>query len=199
VPVTREVLVPLGGDFAKLTTGLKPPFAVKIVSRDIAHKTEAGGVRLKVAATDLATVAAEIVASSKRYKPGAVIDGVLVSEMVIGGVETVVGVSQDELFGPTVMVGLGGVLVEIFEDVAIRVPPFGKDEAKRMVTGLKGLPLLQGARGAKKADINALVDVIMKVQRLAVDHSDTTSDLDINPLVVLPKGAKALDALIVTR
>jgi acyl-CoA synthetase (NDP forming) len=142
---------------------------------------------------------AELLATAEKAAPKAQIDGVLVCEMVIGGVETVVGVSQDELFGPTVMVGLGGVLVEIFEYVAIRVPPFGKDEAKRMVTGLKGLPLLQGARGAKKADINALVDVIMKVQRLAVDHSDTISELDINPLVVLPKGAKALDALIVTR
>ena len=111
--------------------------------------------------------------------------------------ETVVGVSQDPLFGPTVMVGLGGVLVEVFEDVAIRVPPFDKAEAKRMVTSLKGLPLLQGARGAKKADVGALIDVVMKVQRLAVDHSDTIAELDINPLVVLPKGAKALDALIV--
>src|SRR4029450_12309335 len=97
------------------------------------------------------------------------IDGVLVSETVSGGVETVVGVSHDPLFGPVVMFGLGGVFVEVLGDVTFRVPPFGKDEARRMLEELKGAALLRGVRGRPKADSNALVDVIMKVQRMAMD------------------------------
>ena len=124
-------------------------------------------------------------------------DGVIVSELVTGGTETVVGVAQDELFGPVVMFGLGGVFVEVLGDVTFRVPPFGKDEARRMLGELKGAALLRGARGRPRADTSALVDVIMKVQRLAVDLHDDLAELDINPLVALPKGAVALDALVV--
>ena len=124
-------------------------------------------------------------------------DGVIVAELVPAGTETVVGVAQDELFGPVVMFGLGGVFVEVLGDVTFRVPPFGKDEARRMLDELKGAALLRGARGRPKADINAIVDVIMKVQRLAMDLSDDLAELDINPLVALSKGAVALDALVV--
>ncbi|HEY2814854.1 MAG TPA: acetate--CoA ligase family protein, partial [Acidimicrobiales bacterium] len=120
-------------------------------------------------------------------------------EMVQGGIECVVGVSQDDLFGPIVMFGLGGVFVEVFEDVSFRVPPFDAAEARRMVDEVRGSALLRGARGRAKGDIQALVDVIMKVQRLAVDNADRLTELDINPLVVLPKGAIALDALAITK
>jgi len=96
-----------------------------------------------------------------------------------------------------VMVGLGGVFVEILRDVSFRVPPFGRDEAERMVHDLQGYPLLEGARGAKPADVGALVDVIMKAQRLAMDLAGDMRELDINPLIVRPRGAVALDALVV--
>src|SRR5262249_17961530 len=121
--------------------------------------------------------------------------------MVTGGVECVVGVSQDELFGPVVMFGLGGVFVEVFEDVTFRVPPFDRDEAERMVREVKGFALLEGARGTKPADVKALVDTIMKGQRLGVDQAGTIDEIDINPLVVRPrgKGAVALDALVIPR
>jgi acyl-CoA synthetase (NDP forming) len=112
-------------------------------------------------------------------------------------VETVVGASQDELFGPVVMFGLGGVFVEVLEDVTFRVPPFGRDEARRMLDEVQGAALLRGARGRPKADRNALVDVIMKVQRMAMDLHAELAELDINPLAALPKGAVALDALAV--
>jgi acyl-CoA synthetase (NDP forming) len=97
------------------------------------------------------------------------------------------------------MFGLGGVFVEVFEDVTFRVPPFDKTEARRMVDEVRGAALLEGARGRAKADISALVDTIMKVQKLAVDNADTLAELDINPLVVLPKGVVALDALAVAK
>ena len=108
-----------------------------------------------------------------------------------------VGVSQDPLFGPVVMVGLGGVFVEVLRDVTFRVPPFGADEAGRMVRELQAYPLLEGARGQKPADVDALVDVIMNVQRLAMDLAGDVRELDINPLIVRPRGAVALDALVV--
>ncbi|MFM7508586.1 MAG: acetate--CoA ligase family protein, partial [Actinomycetota bacterium] len=125
------------------------------------------------------------------------IDGVLVCEQAEPGVECVVGVSRDELFGPVVMFGLGGVFVEVFADVAFRVPPFDKAEALRMIEQTTGSALLRGARGRPKAKVSAVVDVLLKVQRLALDHADRIVELDINPLVVRPDGVVALDALIV--
>jgi acyl-CoA synthetase (NDP forming) len=101
------------------------------------------------------------------------------------------------LFGPVVMVGLGGVFVEVLRDVTFRVPPFDRDEAGRMVRELLAYPLLEGARGRKPADVDALVDVIMNVQRLAMDLAGEVRELDINPLIVRPRGAVALDALVV--
>ncbi len=107
--------------------------------------------------------------------------------------------SQDELFGPVVTVGLGGIFTEVFGDVTFRVPPFDADEAGRAVRELQGYKLLQGARGTDPVDVDALVDTIMKVQRLALDLTDDVRELDINPLVVRPRGAVALDALVVKR
>jgi acyl-CoA synthetase (NDP forming) len=119
--------------------------------------------------------------------------------MVSDGVEAVVGLSYDELFGPVVMAGLGGVFVEVFRDVAFRVPPFDADEARRMVSELRGLPLMQGARGKPPVDLDAFVDVIVRVQQMALDLGGDLRELDINPLLVRPSGAVALDALAVAQ
>ncbi|MBV8560822.1 MAG: acetate--CoA ligase family protein, partial [Acidimicrobiia bacterium] len=112
---------------------------------------------------------------------------------------TVVGVTRDELFGPVVMFGLGGVFVEVLKAVTFRVPPFGRDEARRMLGEVQGAALLRGVRGRPKVDHAALADVIMRVQRMAMDLHAELSELDINPLAALPKGAVALDALAVAR
>jgi acetate---CoA ligase (ADP-forming) len=125
------------------------------------------------------------------------IDGVMVCEMVTGGVDTLIGVSTDELFGPVVTVGLGGILVEVFGDVTFRVPPFDEDEARRALRELQGYKLLEGVRGQPPVDIDALVDTVMKVQRLALDLAGEMRELDINPLIIRPRGAVALDALVV--
>jgi len=122
---------------------------------------------------------------------------VLVCEQVGGGVEVVVGMSHDDLFGPVVMAGLGGVFVEVLEDVTFRVPPFDRAEAERMLRELKGFAMLEGVRGAAPADLEALLDVLMNVQRLALDLSGEIAELDINPIVAKPRGALALDALVV--
>lgn len=113
----------------------------------------------------------------------------------------VVGVTQDDLFGPTVTVGLGGVLVEVLHDAAVRVPPFGEDQARAMLTELRGHALLEGVRGAPPTDVDALVEVVLRVQRMALELGGVLSELDINPLMVLPRGqgAVALDALAICR
>jgi len=204
---TRDVLCATAAEAIDAATAIGFPVVMKVSAPALAHKSDLGLVRLGVDSTD----AVRAVYDELVRKAGAVghddesIEGVLVCETVSDGVETVVGVSEDELFGPVVMVGLGGILVEVLGDVAFGVPPFGREEAERMVRELKGFPLLQGARGAPPADVGALVDVIMKVQRLAFDLADRSgaglAELDVNPLVVRPEGegAIALDALAVAR
>jgi acyl-CoA synthetase (NDP forming) len=193
IPVTRERLVAKRGQAAKAADAIGYPVVLKVSSPTILHKSDLGLVRVGLTSEKAVKAAFDELMDAD----GA--EGVLVSEMVTGGVETVVGVAHDDLFGPTVMFGLGGILVEVLKDVTFRVPPFDRAETLRMVQEVKGFPLLQGARGRPKADVKALVDVILKVQRLALDLSGELAELDINPLVVKEKGAVALDALAVTR
>jgi acetate---CoA ligase (ADP-forming) len=177
---------------AKLAEAFRGPVVMKILSPDIVHKSDRGLVRVGVASPDEAKKVFK-----KFLKEAPEAEGVIVSELVSGGVETVVGISQDDLFGPVVMFGMGGVFVEVLKDVTFRVPPFGKDEARRMLEEVQGAALLHGARGKPKVDRAALVDVIMRVQRMAMDLHAELAELDINPLAALPKGAVALDALAV--
>ena len=194
IPITRDVLVTSEKEAVRAAEALGFPVVLKASSRDLQHKSDAGlvAVGVKSAKRVRATYAAMM-----EQAPD--VDGVLVCEQVDGGVETVVGVAHDDLFGPVVMFGLGGVFVEVLRDITFRVPPFTRQEARRMVEEVQGYPLLRGARGRPRADVTALVDVIMKVQRLAVDLHADLAELDINPLAVLPKGAVALDALAVPR
>jgi acyl-CoA synthetase (NDP forming) len=189
IPVTREEVVTSASGAVKAASAIGYPVVMKAEGVD--HKSDGGLVALGVSS------AKDVRATYERLS--AVTGRVLVAEQIEGGVECVIGVSHDELFGPVVMFGLGGVFIEVFEDVTFRVPPFDKAEARRMVDEVRGAALLRGARGRPKGDVNALVDTIMKVQKLAVDNADTLAELDINPLVVLPKGVVALDALAVKR
>ena len=170
---------------------------MKIVSADILHKSDLGLVAVGVRDEEEARrVYKRIMATAKKAAPGAAIDGVLVAELV-QGVETVVGVARDDLFGPVVMFGLGGVFIEVLKDVTFRVPPFTKGDAAAMLDELAGAAMLKGVRGQPVADRGALVDVLMKVQHLAVDLSADVAELDINPLLAGPKGVVAADALVV--
>jgi acyl-CoA synthetase (NDP forming) len=176
------------------------PVVAKIVSRDIAHKTDIGGVKLGL--KDAGAVAAAfdaILAAARDSAPQARLDGVMVSPMVSGGVETIIGVHRDPVFGPTVLCGLGGVLVEVLKDVTFRVAPFGTDEAHRMIRELRGYALLEGVRGRPPADVDALADALARLSAFAAANADTVESIDINPLLVQQKGAVALDALIVGR
>ncbi|MGI9577624.1 MAG: acetate--CoA ligase family protein [Microthrixaceae bacterium] len=201
IPVTRDVLCTSAAEAARAAKELDSGSGVvmKVASPDIGHKSDLGLVKVGVSGQSAVRSAfAEIMDTAEAETPkGKRIDGVLVCELAEPGVECVVGVSRDELFGPVVMFGLGGVFVEVFGDVAFRVPPFDRSEARRMIDQTRGAKLLAGARGRPKAKVAAVVDVLMRIQQLAMDFADDITELDINPLVVRPDGAVALDALIV--
>ena len=176
------------------------PVVMKVSSPDLLHKSDAGVVRVGVeSAKQVRAAYDELLANARRADKRARVEGVLVCEMVSGGVEMLVGVSQDELFGPVITLGTGGIFTEVFGDVTFRVPPFDADEARRALLELKGYKLLEGVSGAPPADVDALVDTIMNVQRLALDLAADVREIDINPLVVRPRGAVALDALVVKK
>lgn len=200
IPTTSDQLVGSGAEAARAASSLGLPVVLKVSSPDLLHKSDLGLVEVGLSSQkEVRQAYTRLMDRVAQHSPHAEVDGVLVSELVADGVETVIGVTQDPLFGPAVMVGLGGVFVEIFEDVTFRVPPFGRDEARRMLADLRGYPLLRGTRGRTKPDVKSLLDSIMKVQRLAVDLSHELAELDINPFVVRPHGAVALDALVVPR
>jgi acyl-CoA synthetase (NDP forming) len=194
IPVTRDEVCGSAAEAVRAARSIGFPVVLKASGAALLHKSDRGLVRLGLGSErEVRDAYREISAAAPEA------EGVLVSEMIAGGVETIVGVVRDEVFGPAVVFGLGGVAVEVFRDVTFRVPPFGRDEARRMLEEVRAFGLLAGARGRPKASLPSLVDVVMRVQRLAMDLSDTVEELDINPLIALPTGAVAADALVVAR
>ena len=195
---TRLAATPEGAADAWKAIG--GPVAMKIVSPDILHKTEIGGVRLGVAsAAEAAQAHSAITAAARRHHPDAEITGVILSEMVTGGVETVLGVISDPVFGPAVMFGLGGVFVEVLGDVTFRIAPFGIDEAHRMIREIRGIRMLEGVRGQPPCDIDALARTLVNLSVFAAANAGRFASIDINPCIVLPEGqgVAGVDALIV--
>ncbi|MEW2301412.1 acetate--CoA ligase family protein [Streptomyces sp. NPDC006655] len=200
IRVPREQLVTSAAAAVRAAGLVGYPVVMKASGGQLAHKTELGLVKIGLTSASQVRDAYRELTDIARYE-GVALDGVLVCQMVQRGVEMVVGVTHDDLFGPTVTVGLGGVLVEVLHDAAVRVPPFGEDQARDMLAELRGRPLLDGVRGRPPADLDALVEVILRVQRMALELGDRLAELDINPLMVLEQGqgAVALDALAVCR
>ena len=178
------------------------PVVMKIVSADILHKTEIGGVLLHLNSPQAVVNGFNtLMRRAKKAKPEARLDGVLVAPMVTDGVETILGVQRDPIFGPVVLFGLGGIFVEVFKDVAMRLAPFTEDVAAQMIREIKGFALLQGVRGKGPADIEALIHTLTKLSAFASANADRLESLDLNPFLVRPQGegAVAVDALIVPR
>ncbi|MGP3984298.1 acetate--CoA ligase family protein [Streptomyces sp. KR80] len=200
IRVPREQLVTSAAAAVRAAGLVGFPVVMKASAPQLAHKTELGLVKVGLTSASQVREAYRELTDIARYE-NISLDGVLVCQMIERGVEMVVGVTHDSLFGPTVTVGLGGVLVEVLRDAAVRVPPFGETEARAMLRELRGHALLEGARGAPPADLDALVEVVLRVQRMALEVGDGLAELDINPLVVLDRGqgAVALDALAVCR
>jgi succinyl-CoA synthetase beta subunit len=196
---TRDTLATSAAEAVRAARALGGRCVLKVAAAGIPHKSDLGLVRVGVAPSEVRAAYDELARRARRVAPRVEIDGVLVSELVDDGVEMLAGISTDPLFGPVVSVGLGGVFVEVLGDVAVRVPPFDEDEAHRMLRELRGFPLLTGARGRPPADLDALVGVLVDLQRFALDLADVVAEVDVNPLVVRRRGARALDALVVCR
>jgi acetyltransferase len=198
----REFLTASAQEAVEAAEQLGFPVALKVDSPNILHKTEAGVVRLNLGDADqVRTAYAEALANAKAYAPQARISGVSVQEMVGEGVEVIVGVSYDPQLGPVLLFGSGGVMVEVYNDVALRRCPITRSEAQAMIGEVKGARLLLGFRGRPAADVEALADTLVRVSWFAMHMEGHLADLDINPVIVLPvgQGVKAVDALVVFR
>jgi len=199
---TAEELATNAKDAVRIATQIGFPVVLKVQSADVPHKTEAGGVRVGVkSAAEVEFAYDAITASVRVYKPDAVIDGILVQEMVTDAVEVILGINNDPLFGPALMFGLGGIFTEVMKDVSLRLAPIQASVAREMIRDVKAYPLLAGARGRPPCDEDSLIDALCKLSAMAVDLKDHLAELDINPLFVLPegRGVKAGDALIKPR
>ncbi len=202
IPCAAEVVATSAQAAADAAPGIGFPLVMKIVSPDIQHKSEIGGVLLNLNSVDeVRSGHATLMERAQTRAPNARLAGVLLAQQVKGGVETILGVSRDPVFGHIVMFGLGGVFVEVLKDVTFRRAPFGPAEARRMIREVKGYAMLQGVRGAPPADEEALVEALTRLSAFAAAQGDALESIDINPFIVLPRGqgALAVDALIETR
>jgi acetate---CoA ligase (ADP-forming) len=183
-------------ELKQLAERLEFPAVMKIISPDIVHKSDSGGVMLNIQNMDEALAAYRTMMEKvSRNEPEARINGVLLTKMIPAGEELILGVKRDKAFGPVIVAGMGGIFVEIFRDVTMRVAPISREEAASMLKSTKGYKILQGARGRKPRDLEAIAETIGRLSQLAVDFPEI-SELDINPLISLEKGAFVADAKI---
>ncbi|MBM1154296.1 acetate--CoA ligase family protein [archaeon] len=173
------------------------PVVLKIVSPQVLHKTDVGGVLVKLKnAEEVRKGYHHIIENVRRHVPDADIHGILVTKFAEEGVEVIVGAIKDPQFGPAVMFGLGGIFVELYNDVSFRLAPVSERDAREMIQEIKAYPILTGYRGRQPCDIETIVKIIRAVSQLVTDHPEISS-LDLNPIEVYPKGAYVVDARIV--
>jgi acyl-CoA synthetase (NDP forming) len=196
IDVPRSVIVRDAAAAAQAFPTLRAPVVVKVVSPDILHKSDAGGVRVGLASAAKVGAAIDEMAQQPAIR-AAKVDGWLIEEMAPPGQELVIGTVRDPQFGPLLMVGLGGIFVEVLADVAFRICPITRLDAQEMLDELKGAPLLDGARGRKPASRDAIIDAMLKLggeAGLMMSHADAIREADVNPLIVSETGAVAADA-----
>ncbi len=196
IPVARGELATSAEEAVRHAERMGYPVVLKIVASAILHKTEVGGVRVNLGdAVEVRRAFDQILLGARTAQPDAVISGVLVQAMVQNGRELIVGMTRDPVFGPLVMFGLGGIMVEVLRDVSFRIAPFGREEARRMMREIRGARLLDAVRGLPPADRGAVEDVLLRVARLVTDCPEI-AELDVNPLMAMPSGAVAADARV---
>jgi acyl-CoA synthetase (NDP forming) len=199
IPAVPTALTRSADEAAAAADRMGFPVALKIESGEITHKSDVGGVALKLSnASEVRGAYARILTEVSRRAPGVKIDGIVVQQMASEGLEMILGVKRDSLFGPVVLCGLGGILVDLLKDVAIGIPPLSREQAHDMLKRLRGFSILGGVRGKPAADVDSLCDAIVGLSRLTLSLGDQLAGLDINPLIVLPQGhgAIAVDALV---
>ncbi len=197
INTVTTVLATSREDAVKKSREMGFPVGLKIASVDVVHKSDAGGVKLNLKTAEEAGQAYdEIIASIKKHLPEARIQGAAVQKMARPGIEVIIGMSKDLQFGPVLMFGLGGIWVEVLKDVAFRIAPLARRDAREMITEIKGYPLLTGYRGQEPVDIARLEDFLLKVSRF-VELNPEVKELDLNPIFAYKDGAVAVDARVI--
>jgi len=201
IPTIRGVRATTAEEARQAAETIGFPVAMKVIAEQLSHKSDAGGVQLNLrSGPDVAEAFSDMMAQIRNAYPDAGLDGVLVQPMAVGGRELILGGRQDSQFGPVILVGLGGIFVEIFEQATLRVAPISPDEARAMLDELSGAQILKGARGGKAFDIDSVIDAILRLSQLLVDFPQI-QELDINPLRIFHEngGCSALDARIIIK
>jgi acyl-CoA synthetase (NDP forming) len=197
IPVTNFEIAENETEAVKFAEEIRYPVVLKIVSPDIVHKSDVGGVVINLKdAKDVQNAYKRIMDNVKEHKPNAKVVGMLVQEMAPSSTEVIVGATKDPQFGPAIMFGLGGIFVEVLKDVTFRIAPITEDEAREMITEVRAYPLLKGYRNTPPADIDAIVRILLNTSRLVTEHEEI-KELDLNPIMVYEKGAKTVDARII--
>jgi acyl-CoA synthetase (NDP forming) len=199
IPLPESCLSTTAEEARRHAEELGFPVVLKVISPDIVHKTEAGGVLIGLRKSDEVTKGfRKIVANAKKYKSDANVLGILVQRMAPAGIEVIVGAFRDVQFGTAVLFGIGGVFVEIFKDVIFSLAPLGNLEASRMVRSIKAYPLLKGYRNMQAADEGAIVDILLKTSEMMATHPEI-DQIDLNPVIAVELGATAVDVRILLR
>lgn len=197
IPVVETKLAKTQKEAVSLSQKMGFPVALKIISPDVIHKSDSGGVKLSVnSVSEVKKAYDEILKKIKKQYPTALVHGISVQKMVRVGTEVIVGTSKDPQFGPVIMFGLGGIFVELLKDVSFRVIPVERRDVQEMIQEIKGYPLLQGYRGKEPANITALVEIILKISKL-IEENPQIKELELNPIFVYQDKAVGVDARII--
>ena len=197
IPVTKFKVAYSEDEAVKFAEEIGYPIVLKIVSPDVIHKFDVGGVILDLkSAEEVRKAYNQVIENVKKHKPDARILGVTVQEMAPPSTEVIVGAIKDAQFGPTLMFGLGAIFVEVLKDVTFRIAPITEEEAKEMISEIKAYPILKGYRGNPPADIDSIAKILVNTSKLVIDHQEI-KELDLNPIIVYESGAKTVDARII--
>jgi acetyl-CoA synthetase (ADP-forming) len=197
IPITNFELAKNESEALEFAETIGFPVVLKIVSPDILHKSDVGGVVVGIKNTEEVKDAyGKILENVEKNAPKARIEGIMVQEMAPSGTEVIVGCTKDPQFGPAIMFGLGGIFVEVLKDVTFRIAPITEDEAAEMISEVKAYPLLKGYRNTPPADLKAIVKILLSTSKLVMDHMEI-KELDLNPIIVYEKGAKTVDVRII--
>ncbi|MHC2994635.1 MAG: acetate--CoA ligase family protein [Candidatus Atribacteria bacterium] len=197
IPVPDFRLIKNEDEVSKITCEIGFPLVMKIVSPDIIHKSDAGGVKVGINTGKEAKIAyQEIIFNVKKYNKGARIEGVIVYPLIPKEIEVIVGMIKDPHFGSVAMFGLGGIFVEVLKDISFRIIPLEERDAQEMITEIKGYEILKGARGKPSRDIQAIKEVLMKISQMAIENPEI-NEIDLNPIFVFEKGLQVVDARII--
>ena len=197
IPVPDFKLIKSEDEIIELTKEINFPIVMKIVSPDIIHKTDAGGVKINIKdETEAESAYQEIIFKAKKYNKEARIEGVIVYSMVPQETEIIIGMMKDPHFGPVAMFGLGGIFVEVLKDISFRIIPLEEKDAREMITEIRGYEILKGARGNPPRDIQAIKEVLLKISQLALENPEI-NEIDLNPIFVFEKGLQVVDARMI--